>query len=319
MVGVGRALLAQEVKETRLSRVTEHLYAVLRIVVGGALVTMPLLAAGYGEIDYGDRGPGSFTFIHGGAALAVATAGVLTLALAGVVPLKTDDQRGTVPFGRELLEALGRGREIPEHRASGAGFFIALEGGTEPASRPRRRRWPSGSAARADEVVLDPRARRQPGRAAAARPGPGRRQHRPVAPCRGAIYAADRAEHVENVIRPALARGAVVITDRYMDSSIAYQGAGRDLAATEVARISRWATGGRLVPDLTVVLDSTRPRPGSGSPRRWTGWSPSRPSSTPGSGPGSSRWRGRSGALPGGRRQCRAGHGDHRDPAPPGP
>ena len=68
------------------------------------------------------------------------------------------------------------------------------------------------------------------------------------------IYAADRAEHVENVIRPALARGAVVITDRYMDSSIAYQGAGRDLAATEVARISRWATGG-LVPDLTVVLD----------------------------------------------------------------
>ncbi|MET8541033.1 dTMP kinase [Kitasatospora sp. NPDC004799] len=68
------------------------------------------------------------------------------------------------------------------------------------------------------------------------------------------IYAADRAEHVENVIRPALARGAVVITDRYMDSSIAYQGAGRDLAATEVARISRWATGG-LLPDLTVVLD----------------------------------------------------------------
>jgi len=68
------------------------------------------------------------------------------------------------------------------------------------------------------------------------------------------LYAADRAEHVASVIQPALGRGAICITDRYVDSSLAYQGAGRVLDVAEVEEISRWATGG-LVPQLTVVLD----------------------------------------------------------------
>ena len=68
------------------------------------------------------------------------------------------------------------------------------------------------------------------------------------------LYAADKAEHVDTVVLPALARGEVVITDRYVDSSLAYQGAGRDLLLADVERVNRWATGD-LRPHLTVVLD----------------------------------------------------------------
>jgi dTMP kinase len=68
------------------------------------------------------------------------------------------------------------------------------------------------------------------------------------------LYAADRAEHVAATIRPALQRGAVVITDRYIDSSITYQGVGRNLGREQIAELSRFASGG-LLPDLTIVLD----------------------------------------------------------------
>jgi len=68
------------------------------------------------------------------------------------------------------------------------------------------------------------------------------------------LYAADRAHHIETVVRPALARGDVVIQDRYLDSSVAYQGAGRVLGRDEVRQLSLWATEG-LLPDLTVLLD----------------------------------------------------------------
>ncbi len=68
------------------------------------------------------------------------------------------------------------------------------------------------------------------------------------------IYAADRAHHIATKVRPAIGRGDVVVQDRYLDSSVAYQGVGRNLGAEEIRRVSMWATDG-LLPDLTVLLD----------------------------------------------------------------
>ncbi|MBW3080307.1 dTMP kinase [Bifidobacterium saguinibicoloris] len=68
------------------------------------------------------------------------------------------------------------------------------------------------------------------------------------------LFAADRAQHVAEIIRPALDRGEAVITDRYLDSSLAYQAGGRELTADEIRSLSMWGTNG-LLPDRTYLLD----------------------------------------------------------------
>ncbi|MDT3395175.1 dTMP kinase [Streptomyces sp. B1866] len=244
----GHTLLDQETEEPRRARTTEHLHAVVRVAVALGAVAAPLLAAAIGPHRLGS---GDFVFAHGGAAFTLMLVGALLLPVAAFVLGRTDDRQG-VPLRRDLREAL-RGGE-PAQAPAATGFFIALEGGDGAGKSTQTEAVADWIRAKGHEVVVT----REPGATAI-----GKRLRSILLDVSSAglspraealLYAADRAEHVDSVVRPALARGAVVISDRYLDSSVAYQGAGRDLAPTEIARISRWATDG-LVPHLTVLLD----------------------------------------------------------------
>ncbi len=133
-----------------------------------------------------------------------------------------------------------------------AGLFVALEGGDGAGKSTQAGLLADWLRARGEEVLLT----FEPGGTPVGRAIREVLLHgEHVTPrAEALLFAADRGHHVETVVRPALERGAVVVTDRYMDSSIAYQGAGRELAAGDVEHLSRWATQD-LLPDLTVVLD----------------------------------------------------------------
>ncbi|MDX3243188.1 dTMP kinase [Streptomyces sp. ME18-1-4] len=245
----GHTLLDQETEEHRRTRTTEHLHAVVRVVVALGAVIAPLVAALIGphRLDHG-----KFVFAHGGAAFTLMLVGALLLPVAALVLAKVDDRSG-VPLRQDLRDAL-LGGDDPVQTPAANGFFIALEGGDGAGKSTQAEALAEWIRAKGHEVVLT----REPGatpvgkrlRSILLDVSSAGLSHRAEA----LLYAADRAEHVDTVVRPALERGAVVITDRYIDSSVAYQGAGRDLSPTEIARISRWATNG-LVPHLTVLLD----------------------------------------------------------------
>ncbi|MEJ8649634.1 dTMP kinase [Streptomyces sp. MS1.AVA.3] len=244
----GHVLLEQESEESRTARTTEHLHAVVRLSVALAAIVAPLLAAVIGPHHLGS---GTFNFAYGGAAYTLMLVGALLLPVAALVLGKVDDRQG-VPLRRDLREAL-RGGD-PAQAPAATGFFIALEGGDGAGKSTQVEALAEWIRGKGHEVVVT----REPGATSI-----GKRLRSIILDvstsglsdrAEALMFAADRAEHVDSVIRPALERGAVVITDRYTDSSVAYQGAGRNLAPTEIARISRWATDG-LVPHLTVLLD----------------------------------------------------------------
>lgn len=136
--------------------------------------------------------------------------------------------------------------------AAAEGTFIAFEGGDGAGKSTQVARLAATFEATGREVVVT----RQPGGTGLGSALRDLVLHGDdVTPrAEALIFAADKAQHVEEVILPALARGAVVLTDRYTDSSVAYQGAGRALGASEVARLQDWAVAG-ATPDLTVLID----------------------------------------------------------------
>ncbi|MFE6364053.1 dTMP kinase [Streptomyces sp. NPDC057806] len=245
----GHTLLDQETEEFRRPRTTEHLHAVVRVFVALGAVVAPLVAAAIGPHRLES---GRFVFAHGGAAFTLMLVGALLLPVAALVLAKVDDRSG-VPLRHDLRDAL-RGGDDPEQAPTASGFFLALEGGDGAGKSTQAEALAEWIRGKGHEVVVT----REPGatpvgkrlRSILLDVSSAGLSHRAEA----LLYAADRAEHVDTVVRPALERGAVVISDRYIDSSVAYQGAGRDLSPTEIARINRWATNG-LVPHLTVLLD----------------------------------------------------------------
>ncbi|MFZ1287858.1 MAG: dTMP kinase [Candidatus Phosphoribacter sp.] len=132
------------------------------------------------------------------------------------------------------------------------GLFVAVEGGDGAGKSTQVALLDAALRAAGHEVVVT----RQPGGTALGAAIRGLVLHGDhVSPrAEALLYAADKAHHVDELIRPALERGSDVLTDRYTDSSIAYQGAGRDLGPHEIHRLLDWAVDG-LFPDLTIVLD----------------------------------------------------------------
>ncbi|UWZ40174.1 dTMP kinase [Dactylosporangium roseum] len=186
----------------------------------------------------------------------LALAGVLGV-IAGVFALRQMDDKKGVPIIADLVGSI-RGRPLsPAEPKAAQGLFIVFEGGEGAGKSTQVQQLAAALRKIGRDVVVthEPGATPVGSRIRSLVLDPPERNGDVVTPrAEALLYAADRAHHVASVVRPALNRGAVVISDRYVDSSLAYQGAGRTLPVDEVSWLSKWATGG-LKPDLVVLLD----------------------------------------------------------------
>ena len=245
----GFTMLGMEVKDEVRGRTFAFVQSLIRITLVAVLAIAPVVAAAFGVHTFNFEN-GSINF--NGAQATILIAGVIA-AIIGSISYHQMKDRPNVSLWSDISNAL-KGELGGITGAPTVGTFIAFEGGEGTGKSTQSKLLKKWLEERGETVVLS----REPG---GTDLGQGLRKillgHETgeISPrAEALLYAADRAHHVFSVIRPALAKGEVVISDRYFDSSIAYQGAGRVLSPGEVARISRWATES-LFPTLTIVID----------------------------------------------------------------
>jgi dTMP kinase len=254
--GIGLALIGVEVEddEDRV-RALAFVHGWARVVLVAAAAIAALAAGLIG--DYA-LPVGPLTYDLRGSGVVLMAVGLLTVVAAWICYrlVNREDPEAGPGLVPELVAAL-RGVDLTEDEEEDtrhSGAFIVVEGGEGAGKSTQVRDLTVWLREQGFEVI----GTRQPGATKLGMRLRGLlldRENSHITPrAEVLLYAADKADHVEQEILPALRRGAVVISDRYVDSLLAYQGAGRDLSTEEIRGISDWATQD-LVPDLTVLLD----------------------------------------------------------------
>jgi dTMP kinase len=245
----GFTMLGMEVHDEVRGRTFAFVQSLIRVTLVAVLAIAPIIAATIGEHRYEFQ---NVKLDYNGAQITMLIAGIIA-SLIGVISYRQMKDRPTVSLWSDVVAAL-QGELGAITGGQTKGVFIAFEGGEGTGKSTQSKLLTKWLEQEGETVLLS----REPG---GTDLGKDLRKillgHETgaISPrAEALLYAADRAHHVYSVIRPGLDRGDVVITDRYFDSSAAYQGAGRVLNPSEVARISRWATES-LYPTLTILID----------------------------------------------------------------